>query len=377
MTATRTKTGVFTDDSGKPSSQKKIQDNDYYQDFSYVIQTSDSIDVWKQDVLKLLHPAGLKLFGEVAIATLLNAELFDRVLNNINSTLDNGLTQYRELSFQLISEVLNNLYVTAEVELVKEVQMDIFLQTLVQSTASVIEYLQKILSVTNTPAEFFSLLSVKNVSSIVIEEDLHLEYATAEDGGVILKEDGDKLLAEEPRTTIMTSEPHYLHENDEIYLDDFTGSVILLNSTNGTDDAGDKLLAEDGGAILNESSNTDSINGKLFSVQDVDIENSILLTEDGDEINLESEDGSLLSEDVAKFTLKDPISLTDYGELEFGTDDVDTTGLSVSTFGKVFRPSKTASSGLPIELLGREYIGEYTDYVIDHYTYHHLSLIHI
>ena len=62
----------------------------------------------------------------------------------------------------------------------------------------------------------------------------------------------------------------------------------------------------------------------------------ITYEKDGDEINLESEDGSLLSEDVAKFTLKDPISLTDYGELEFGTDDVDTTGLSVSTLGKAW-----------------------------------------
>ena len=37
---------------------KKIQDNDYYQDFSYVIQAADSINVWKQDVLKLLHQTG-------------------------------------------------------------------------------------------------------------------------------------------------------------------------------------------------------------------------------------------------------------------------------------------------------------------------------
>ena len=33
---------------------KKIQDNDYYQDFSYVIQAADSINVWKQDVLKII-----------------------------------------------------------------------------------------------------------------------------------------------------------------------------------------------------------------------------------------------------------------------------------------------------------------------------------
>ena len=373
LTATRTKTGVFTDDSGKPSSQKKIQDNDYYQDFSYVIQTSDSIDVWKQDILKLLHPAGLKLFGEVAIATLLNAEMFDRGLNNINSTLDNGLTQYRELSFQLISEVLNNLYVTAEVELAKEVQMDIFLQTLVQSTASIIEYLQTVLSTNGFPAEFFSLLSVKNITSITNDPALHLETATASDGGVLLLEDNNQLLAEQPVTKVVTSDPHFLHENDEIFLDDFTGSTILLDSSDGTLDAGDNLLLEDSSNILNESSNTDAINGKLFSVQDVDIENSSLILEDGNFLLSESNDDHILTEDVAKFTLKDPISLTDYGNLDFDSDDFDSSDLTISTQGKVYRPSKTASSGLPIELFGREFVGEYIDNQIDHYRFHHFT----
>ena len=373
LTATRTKTGVFTDDSGKPSSQKIIQDNDYYQDFSYVIKTADSIDVWRQDILKLLHPAGMKLFGEVAIASLLNATMFDRGSNNINSILDNGLTQYRELSLQLISEVLNNLYVTAEVELVKEVQMDLFNQTLIQSTSSIIEYIRKILSSSGSVADFFSLLSVKNVSSINNDPFLYLETGTDDEIGELLKEDGDKLLAEEPRTTIYTTEPHYLHNDDEIYLDDFVGSVMLLNSTDGTSDDGSRILLEDGFAIENENSNVDTINGKLFSVQDVDIENSGLLMENNDNIMLESEDGLMLSEDIAKFTLKDPVSVTDYGELEFGTDDVDTTNLDLSSNGKMYRPSKTASSGLPIQLLNKEYIGEYVDYEIDHYTYHYFS----
>ena len=51
--------------------------------------------------------------------------------------------------------------------------------------------------------------------------------------------------------------------------------------------------------------------------------------EDNDNIMLESEDGLMLSEDIAKFTLKDPVSITDYGEIEFGTDDFDTTNLDI------------------------------------------------
>ena len=39
----------------------------------------------------------------------------------------------------------------------------------------------------------------------------------------------------------------------------------------------------------------------------------------------------------------------------------------------MYRPSKTASSGLPIHLLSKEFVGEYVDYEIDHYLFHHFS----
>ncbi len=341
MTDSKTKDGVFSDESGKPSSIKKIQDSDYYQDFSYVIKTADSINVWRQDVLKLIHPAGHKLFGEVSIATLLNAAMFDRGLNNINSVLATGLTQYRDLSLQLISEVLNNLYVTAETFMNKEVQMDLFIQNLVQTTSSVIEYLQRLASTNGIPAEFFSLMSVKDISTFYRDSDLYLEYATDE-GGTFLLEDGNKILAEQTKITIHTSEPHYFHENDEIYLDDFEGT------------------------------NVDLLNGRLFSVSDVDIENSSTLLEDGNFMLLETDgDNHILSEEISIFTLSDPISLTAYGTLDIDTDDVTSDTVTITANGKIYRPGKSTSSGLPISLLNKEYIGEYSDYEIDPYLYHH------
>ena len=376
MTDSKTKDGVFSDESGKPSSIKKIQDSDYYQDFSYVIKTADSINVWKQDVLKLIHPAGHKLFGEVSIATLLNAAMFDRGLNNINSVLITGLTQYRDLSLQLISEVLNNLYVTAETFMNKEVQMDLFIQQTQFATtnvlmedgsllhhetgspigyeqympdaivSSIIEYLQRLTSTNGIPAEFFSLMSVKDISTFYRDSDLYLEYATDE-GGTFLLEDGNKILAEETKITIHTSEPHYFHENDEIYLDDFEGT------------------------------NVDTLNGKLFSVSDVDIENSSILinstdgtADAGDNILLET-DGIMLNEDISIFTLGDPISLTAYGSLDIDTDDVTSDTVTITANGKIYRPGKSTSSGLPISLLEKEYVGEYSDYAIDPYIYHY------
>ena len=108
ITPTKTKEGVFTDESGQPSSRKKVQDNDYYQDYSYVLQTTDSINVWQEDVLKLLHPAGFKLFGEVAIVTLLNSQMFDRGNSNINSVDDDGKAVYRDMEMKFLTLMLDN-----------------------------------------------------------------------------------------------------------------------------------------------------------------------------------------------------------------------------------------------------------------------------
>ena len=48
---------------------KKIQDSYYYQDFSYVVKSSNSINIWRDQLLASVHPAGWAVFGQVDIAT--------------------------------------------------------------------------------------------------------------------------------------------------------------------------------------------------------------------------------------------------------------------------------------------------------------------
>lgn len=55
--------GRFLNDDGFLSSTKYLQDRDYYQNFSYVVKLSKSIDEYKQVLLALVHPTGTKLFG--------------------------------------------------------------------------------------------------------------------------------------------------------------------------------------------------------------------------------------------------------------------------------------------------------------------------
>jgi hypothetical protein len=57
--------GRWLNTDGFLSSDKVLQDNFFYQDFSYVIRTGTSIEIWRDIVKKIIHPAGLAFFGEV------------------------------------------------------------------------------------------------------------------------------------------------------------------------------------------------------------------------------------------------------------------------------------------------------------------------
>ena len=73
--------GVLGETSGRYLNQdgfldeksKKIQDSYYYQDYSYVVKTGSSINIWRDQILASVHPAGWALFGQVDISTTVQA----------------------------------------------------------------------------------------------------------------------------------------------------------------------------------------------------------------------------------------------------------------------------------------------------------------
>ena len=58
--------GKYLATKGFLSNDQKLQ-NDFYQEFSYVIKSPRGINEYREAVTKLLHPAGTKLFGETTI----------------------------------------------------------------------------------------------------------------------------------------------------------------------------------------------------------------------------------------------------------------------------------------------------------------------
>lgn len=57
--------GYWLNSDGQLSSDKRLQDNFYYQDYSYEVQSSISLVEYRDIATQTVHPAGTKLFGKV------------------------------------------------------------------------------------------------------------------------------------------------------------------------------------------------------------------------------------------------------------------------------------------------------------------------
>jgi len=69
--------GYYIGSKGMPSSTNFLQDSLYYQEYSYVIRASRSVDTYASIVKQLLHPAGMMMFGEISILSLISMIIRD------------------------------------------------------------------------------------------------------------------------------------------------------------------------------------------------------------------------------------------------------------------------------------------------------------
>lgn len=68
--------GRFISEDGFVSDfSKRIQDNYYYQNFSYLVKSAKSIATWRSAVKKAVHPAGFAVFGEIKLVSLLDGKM--------------------------------------------------------------------------------------------------------------------------------------------------------------------------------------------------------------------------------------------------------------------------------------------------------------
>tara|TARA_Y100001980_G_C14552514_1_gene336810 strand:- start:81 stop:3221 length:3141 start_codon:yes stop_codon:yes gene_type:complete len=83
-----TTAGAYINQDGHISeNSKKIQDSLYYQDYSYVIRVSESINKWRDAIKRAVHPSGFYVTGEVNIQTRVSGQ----VKQPVGATLAAGL----------------------------------------------------------------------------------------------------------------------------------------------------------------------------------------------------------------------------------------------------------------------------------------------
>ena len=111
--------GDFKTQSGFLSDENRITDSYLWQDFSYVVKVGRYIDEWRKIVKKVLHPAGLMMFGEYASVsgaevrrgTEVWQQLIYEIIKNINVKMKNmdGAGRWTYLSFDTLPQDTNFL----------------------------------------------------------------------------------------------------------------------------------------------------------------------------------------------------------------------------------------------------------------------------
>ena len=87
--------GFWDGEDGILSGAHKMQDNDYYQSFSYVIKSTRNISEYKQIFKKMVHPAGFRMFGNFLLSEdLVVSGTADRSYNKAESPIIGHYTPY-------------------------------------------------------------------------------------------------------------------------------------------------------------------------------------------------------------------------------------------------------------------------------------------
>ena len=87
--------GQFADSRGKLSDVNRLQDNYYYQNYSYVIKSGIATNTWYNTVKNAAHPAGTSVFGELVLSTTLD---FSQTIGTPVQTIVKYLTKIEVIS---------------------------------------------------------------------------------------------------------------------------------------------------------------------------------------------------------------------------------------------------------------------------------------
>ena len=242
------KTGEYLNEDGRPSSIKKLNDSEYYQDYSYSLRSSKQVSEYEETVYDLLHPVGSKLFGE-----------FRPTPPTVQMGFDHLLTS--EAGDILILEDGDNILMEQYYEPSHSINLD-RLQTL---------------SVGGTGR---TITITGNSDVITSDEGLTDEMTLEDDSGVMILETNDNFLLETGSTS--TDFAENFPEGSKIIIDDEQafeityGELLLEKTLTGTLNCSSSNVLSY--FVLGNASSSFSVGEEIFQG---DKDNIILDTDNG------------------------------------------------------------------------------------------------
>lgn len=103
--------GYYVGVDGQLSENIKLQDGYYYQAYSYVVRVGQSVNLWRDVVKKVMHPAGMAMFGEVVVTSSANARMnmlptYFQLVNTLSLYVD---SQIRTTTFRPVLVITTNI----------------------------------------------------------------------------------------------------------------------------------------------------------------------------------------------------------------------------------------------------------------------------
>ncbi len=95
--------GRYIDTKGFLSWNMRLQDNDFYQEYSYVIKVTEIVDNYRDVVKRVLHPSGSKMFGSY------------QFVSNTNLTHNHGFVYSQQALLPVTLDVSKSVLVSANV----------------------------------------------------------------------------------------------------------------------------------------------------------------------------------------------------------------------------------------------------------------------
>jgi hypothetical protein len=147
--------GKYSDTKGFLSWDQRLQDGNFYQEYSYVIRSTQSIAAYKEITKKILHPAGTKQFGEFKIISNVN-QVNDIELDLVSSLI----TVEANINVPEIVATVASQYAPEGITQVYEYETEIVLPVSLASLESeTVQYIEGTGTISISNANLISLYS--------------------------------------------------------------------------------------------------------------------------------------------------------------------------------------------------------------------------